>query len=73
MSGVWRDGKVPDSAIGTVIEHWSKVDNDSWFEMVGLLSVIDGEPGMKPGDVTKMEFHSAPPIPTEGHQCWRTA
>jgi hypothetical protein len=70
--GPWRDGKVPNSAIGERVEHWSKVDNESWFQMIGLISELEGEPGMLSGNVEHMEFHLHPPIPTEADQAWRT-
>lgn len=68
---VWRNAKVPNSAIGRRIEHWNRADEGSWFQVIGRLIELDGEPGMDPREVEHMEFHEHPPGPTEGTQIWR--
>jgi len=67
----WRHGQVPLMVIGSRIEHWNKADKDSWFRMIGTLSVVDGDVGMLPDDVETMDFHDHPPCPTEADQVWR--
>lgn len=67
----WVHTAVPLNAAGQRIEHWKLADKDSWFQVVGTLSVLEGEPGMQPDDVEHMEFHDHPPCPTEGGQVWR--
>ena len=57
--------------VGRVIEHWNKVDESSWFQMIGMISDSTEGPIMRPETVDHMEFHDHPPCPAEGGQVWR--
>jgi hypothetical protein len=67
----WIHGEVPLNAVGHRIEHWKLADEESWFQCIGVLVEMENEPGMEPEGVEHMEFHLAPPCPTEGTQVWR--
>lgn len=72
MSGQWRDGPVPHMVIGQWVEHWLQNGEGAWFQVVGPVIELEGEPGMDPTKATHMEFHDeGPPHPSEGHQLWR--
>jgi hypothetical protein len=67
----WTHGDVPLNLVGHRIEHWKMSDEEAWFQCIGTLIELEGEPGMNPSDVEHMQFHMNAPCPTEGAQVWR--